>query len=576
MDSLEDFLVPLRKELAQFRLRIPSTLEERIRADQLANELEAVLARYTSSTDLPASPASSHTAESISRSNRFQPKLGLPLRPSSPSVGDLQTSELPDPGRVLPDQAHKLLSEIPVGIAIVDSRDFMVSFVNRPDFLLGHSQDQLAGKLFQEIMPDLADRTIPILHQVARTGQPFYGPNSKDIPGQASNFGFVCHPLFASDGQVDRLMLIMTLDVSPDQPATQAASENDLTSVQGLEGTRGVMVFDHYGRLVWTDQNVEAIFGSPLPLLQEFDVFTGVYRPDGSRYQPRELPAIRAAIDGEVFFTIDATIIRSDGEKRLIRISAVPIIDLAVRRNGAVAVIEDITPKSAHADIFRTIEGEIELHHRLLQQREEERLVISRDLHDGPLQNLSALTYELQSLVHLAGEGPIANLLPPLIARLSAEVRALRDLASSLRPPSLRRFGLVTAIRSHTDTFLTNHPDLNIQTDLQVEADNLPDETRLALFRIYQEALNNASKHAQATKITVHLSISQGSVVLEIADNGQGFHAPPSWLEFARQGHLGIAGMVERAEAVGGKMEIASAPDQGTRVRVTIAAARDS
>ena len=88
------------------------------------------------------------------------------------------------------------------------------------------------------------------------------------------------------------------------------------------------------------------------------------------------------------------------------------------------------------------------------------------------------------------------------------------------------------------------------------KAELLPEEMRLALFRIFQECLTNIAKHARATQVTIRLEKTEEAAVLEIQDNGVGFEVPQDWLELARQGHLGLVGMRERAEAVGGRLAI--------------------
>ena len=98
----------------------------------------------------------------------------------------------------------------------------------------------------------------------------------------------------------------------------------------------------------------------------------------------------------------------------------------------------------------------------------------------------------------------------------------------------------------------------------------LPENVRLALFRIYQAALTNVVRHAQADKVVVRLHLDAEQVMLEVEDNGRGFDLPQRWIELARQGHLGLVGMVERAEAVGGQLTVQSEPGRGTVIRVTV------
>ncbi len=100
----------------------------------------------------------------------------------------------------------------------------------------------------------------------------------------------------------------------------------------------------------------------------------------------------------------------------------------------------------------------------------------------------------------------------------------------------------------------------------------MPDEIRLGLFRIYQEAMNNTIKHSGATRVKVTFRKTDEQAALEIRDNGAGFTMPEEWdwLELARRGHLGLVGMRERAEAMGGTLEVVSQPGEGVRIAVTV------
>ena len=96
----------------------------------------------------------------------------------------------------------------------------------------------------------------------------------------------------------------------------------------------------------------------------------------------------------------------------------------------------------------------------------------------------------------------------------------------------------------------------------------LPEQMRLSLFRIYREALSNVARHAQARQVWIRFTFDAEQVVLEIQDDGLGFAVPQRWVELARQGHLGLVGMLERTEASGGQLQLNSAPGAGTLIRV--------
>jgi signal transduction histidine kinase len=146
----------------------------------------------------------------------------------------------------------------------------------------------------------------------------------------------------------------------------------------------------------------------------------------------------------------------------------------------------------------------------------------------------------------------------------------LRGFAGELRPPTLMTFGLEKAIRSHVDQFQTEHPEIEVCLRLVPDEKRLPERVRLALFRIYQQAVANIIRHAQASKITIRFNLDDHSVRLVIEDNGRGFDVPERLVGLVRKGHLGLVGAAERAEAIGGKLTISSRPGKGTKIIVDV------
>jgi signal transduction histidine kinase len=209
-----------------------------------------------------------------------------------------------------------------------------------------------------------------------------------------------------------------------------------------------------------------------------------------------------------------------------------------------------------------------ELRRLLHQNRETERRHIASELHDGPLQELAGLSMELALLAHtLTNEDTTAYVLG-LRTRQERIAQQLRAINQSLRPPVLVHFGLLVAIRTHTESLraLPDHPQ--ISTELAEEINPIPEEISIPLFRICEHALKNVLQHARAQTIYVRLQEKSQQLHLEIEDDGCGFALPTRWLEFARSGHLGLVTMMEYAEASGAQFEIHSQPGTGTLIRV--------
>lgn len=205
---------------------------------------------------------------------------------------------------------------------------------------------------------------------------------------------------------------------------------------------------------------------------------------------------------------------------------------------------------------------------RLAESRESERLHMARELHDGPLQDLIGARFHLGVLAAMLHDGQATEHLATVQAGLQAVINTLRAMCGNLRPPALAPFGLEKAIRAHAQTFQELYPHLEVTLELDADSQTLPERVRLALFRIYQSALANVVQHASATAIRVQFRMGERQVVLRIVDNGRGFHVPSSWLDFAREGHFGFLGAMERAEAIGGQLSVQSSPDSGTEILV--------
>jgi len=144
-------------------------------------------------------------------------------------------------------------------------------------------------------------------------------------------------------------------------------------------------------------------------------------------------------------------------------------------------------------------------------------------------------------------------------------INDLRRTTRALRPIYLEDLGLVAALE-----MLARETGQGSGQPVEFSSSGserrLPPEVELALYRMVQEALNNAVHHAQARRITVCIDFSTPNPVLEIFDDGKGFEVPKTPAEFAPQGHFGLLGLYERAELIGAHLEIKSSTGKGTHL----------
>jgi PAS domain S-box-containing protein len=208
---------------------------------------------------------------------------------------------------------------------------------------------------------------------------------------------------------------------------------------------------------------------------------------------------------------------------------------------------------------------------RLIELDEELRRKLAAELHDEIGRDLTALGLTLTILRGMMPEELQEKLTPRFDDAqviLESTSRSIRGLLSKLRPPVLDDYGLASALRWHCDLFSRRS---GLAVDLEI-ADNVPrftTEKELALFRIAQEALSNASKHARATTVCVSLQLLDTTVQLSISDNGSGFDPVRSACR-QENSHWGLTLMRERAESIKGHFAIDTAPGRGTTIKVLL------
>lgn len=203
----------------------------------------------------------------------------------------------------------------------------------------------------------------------------------------------------------------------------------------------------------------------------------------------------------------------------------------------------------------------------LTRTQEDERRRIARELHDGTVQALVAIGRRLEYLEGSAQNPELVGQLAALRQEVGTAAAEARRFSRELRPLALEDLGLTPALRNLANQLHEQH---GIQVTLTARGAprGLTGDQELALFRIFQETLTNVAKHAQATEVSALLESDAEGVLLQVSDNGRGFAQALSTDEFARRGHFGLIGIQERAQRLGGRLELESQPGQGATVRV--------
>jgi signal transduction histidine kinase len=205
------------------------------------------------------------------------------------------------------------------------------------------------------------------------------------------------------------------------------------------------------------------------------------------------------------------------------------------------------------------------LHGMLENAREEERRFIARELHDELGQTLTALKLRLQMAAR-EGAGPLPGPGSDPVDLIEQLIERVRKMSGDLRPPLLDEVGLVPALRAYLENRLAS---VAVRIELNVSeppsAGRLAPDLEIACFRVIQESLTNALRHAQPRRIAIGVRRDDAQIAVSVQDDGSGFD-PASLFEAAAKGHLGVVGMRERVRARGGTFTLASRPGGGTTV----------
>ena len=207
------------------------------------------------------------------------------------------------------------------------------------------------------------------------------------------------------------------------------------------------------------------------------------------------------------------------------------------------------------------------LSRRLVEALENERRSIARELHDEAGQSLTSLKLGLALLRRQPDcTSTLQASIDELLRTADLAMEGLHRLALNLRPPSLDRYGLVPALEQWLAA-LERQCGLHVKlVALGLDAERLPDDLEIALYRLIQEALTNVTRHAQASQAGVVVERRKDRITMIVEDNGRGFDVDAA----LHSGRLGLLGMRERAAMLGGVLTIESAPGQGTTIYLDV------
>ena len=436
-------------------------------------------------------------------------------------------------------------------------------------------------------------------------------------PDALINYNAITQIAYQQVGAAERFLLIIfilciVIAIVTGQSVSRAIVRSEREILSGREHLRAtltsigdaVVTTDIDGRITSLNLMAERLTGWTEAEARGQQLGSVVQFIDDATGLDTESPSLKALREGTVLSSDNVLLATRYGTKVPVEDHAAPILDSEGAAVGSVLVFRDVTERKlhalelsksydelearvkhrtfelaeTHAELIREMEEHaiaeqkrIELLGRLVTGQETERRRIARDLHDQLGQRLTALRLKIASLKEAATGNEV---LEPKIKRLQQIAEMLDSevsyLAWELRPTALDDLGFAAAIAAFVKEW-SRHFDIPADFEAtKIPKRRLSKDTETHMYRITQEALNNISKHAEATQVSVVLEKHADRIILIIEDNGKGFD-PASLTKPSRSGRgLGLLGMHERATLVGGDLEIESSPGSGTTVFVRV------
>ena len=442
---------------------------------------------------------------------------------------------------------------------------------NRQFEIISHlSHEDLVGKTDEEVFPpEQAAVFRGNDRKVLETGAPMRFEESALHDDGLHTSIVVKFPLRNAQNRCYALCGIAT-DITDRKRAEEARQQLAKDRLLLLESTgEGIYGIDRQGRCTFINSAAARMLGSLPEALLGQDMHERIHHsfPDNTTY-PRATCRIQKTLEGGKGCKVDDEVYwRKDGTAFPVEYSSFPIIE-DNQIIGAVVVFLDITErKRAEQQLTLSHDQLRKLTARLESVREEERILIAREIHDELGQALTGVKLEL-CLLHdqIAEVSPMMRKkLESISTLVDGTIQSVQRIATELRPVVLDQLGLIPAIEWQAHEFQAR-TGIQCTLDVYLRAVTLSHAGSTAMFRIFQEILTNVARHAQASVVHITLQEQAGSLVLDVRDNGRGV----TDAELADPHSLGLVGMRERALLLGGETIFTGSPGTGTAVRVRI------
>lgn len=460
---------------------------------------------------------------------------------------------------------NQLAETLQDGFAVQDRNGILIYANKRLCDLLGYTQDEIQGRHWCEFFCEA--KCAPMDQRIVKQKDSEHSAHK--IARTAKDGHRICAfissiPILDRRGSYQNKLSVV-IDVTGRKKAERALKESEMRyNILTENSLTGIYIISD-GRIVYANSNFARIFGYP-----EKDTI-------GLEFGKLSPPGERLLSDERYGMILnDKTAVRHQiarGRKKDGTIVWLKTSDTYIDYQGKPAVLGQVVDVSQENQLGNFLwKSETEqriLSAQLLRNQENERKRLASLLHDDIGQSLSAIKLCLENFDRLsaqAGDQLPGNLLTlanitPLLQETIDEVRRI---SMDLHPSTLEDLGIIATINWFLRKFQTVHPDIRVESRIDLAENDIPSRYKTPIFRIMQEAFNNIAKHAKANVVQFELKQRDDRIELEIRDNGLGFELSKILTQNPLQRGLGLASMKERCESAGGFFTVVSSLGAGT------------
>lgn len=327
-----------------------------------------------------------------------------------------------------------------------------------------------------------------------------------------------------------------------------------------------IMIHDMDGNISFWNPAAERLFG-----YSDGDIIgrsASLLTPQG---RENELKLNLATIaDRRLIENMETQRLTRDGRLLDVALSAAPLVDPHDHRViGEICTMRDMTESKRAQEAERKLDENRQLTQLIQRHIEEERRSLARELHDELGQYVTAIKTFAVAIANKTRQAlpDVEGHAQTIVAAANHIYDGMHNIIRQLRPGALDNLGLAETLRDSVAEWQTQHPDVNFVLELSGELDMLGEALNINLYRIVQESVTNALRHAQADTLRIFLELTDTQTVrLCIEDNGAGMVV----CNVDQTKHFGLLGMRERVQSLQGKFEVDSAPGKGTKIKVEI------